>query len=134
MLVHAKKIAQAGDYIQGDILNLPFINKPIFHGIWCSGILLHVPHKLITPILKNLFDLLNKDGIIYISVKEGIGEKFEPDYRYGYCKKFWSFHKENSLLKKMKKVGFLILDSYVTNSLFGPHLDPTKWIIIFGKK
>jgi SAM-dependent methyltransferase len=53
-----------------------------FNGIWACASLLHVPHAEIADVLCRLIRALKDDGIIFITLKEGVGECFAEDGRF----------------------------------------------------
>lgn len=53
-----------------------------FDGIWASASLLHVPKTEMISVLRRLRRALKRDGFIFISLKEGEGERVEADGRF----------------------------------------------------
>jgi SAM-dependent methyltransferase len=58
---------------------LSFRNE--FDGVWAAASLLHVPPQLLSETLKNLFRALRPDGVLFFSLKYGLGE-YERDARF----------------------------------------------------
>lgn len=81
-----------------DIENLRFNNNS-FDGIWAVTSLLHIPKKNMKNVINNLYKILKKDGVLYVSVKEGEGEKFIIENN---TKRFFSFWTKDELLKEFK--------------------------------
>ena len=60
--------------------------------------LLHIPKSKIRWVIKKLNSILTENGIMYVCVKEGTGEKLIEDY-LGDTKRFFAFYQEDELLK-----------------------------------
>ncbi len=60
-----------------DLEKLQF-NKESFDGIWCHTSLIHLDHKnKIHTVLENFYKILKKEGILFIALREGEGERWE---------------------------------------------------------
>jgi ubiquinone/menaquinone biosynthesis C-methylase UbiE len=81
-----------------------------FDGICASASLLHVPKKSIGKILKELHRILKKDGILYISVKEGEGQKIIGD-DFGTEIRFFSLFRKKEMEGLAISVGFKVIKS-----------------------
>lgn len=46
-----------------------------FEGIWASASLLHLPETGLTDVLQRISGWLNEDGVLYVSFKQGEGER-----------------------------------------------------------
>lgn len=83
-----------------DIENLGF-KKESFEGIWAVTSLLHVPKIKMPKIANDIYQILKDKGILYISVKEGKGERFIEDgdnlKRY-FC--FWEKNEFKNVFEK----------------------------------
>lgn len=80
-----------------------------FDGIWASASLLHIPKENLPSVFSKIHALLKSNGIFYVSVKKGCGERLEKDERYGDVEKFWSFFEEDELKSYLTQAGFNIL-------------------------
>lgn len=72
--------AQASLLLEQPVLNQLFEDiqfKEEFDGVWACASLLHVCAKELPSILIKIRDSLKKDGVFYISVKEGDGSAVE---------------------------------------------------------
>ena len=54
-------------------------------------------------------------GVLYVSVKQGQGEQFDADERYGGIRKFYAFYGKEELLEYFAKAGFDIVESGVAD-------------------
>jgi 2-polyprenyl-3-methyl-5-hydroxy-6-metoxy-1,4-benzoquinol methylase len=69
--------------ITAKILKLQDLNiRNKYDGIWACAVLLHIPRAEIILVLKKLWRALKPGGIIFITLKEGSGERIAPDGRY----------------------------------------------------
>ena len=72
-----------------DIENLKFEDK-LFDGVWAATSLLHIPKSKLGAVVKKLNSIIKPGGILYVSVKEGRGEKLVED-KSGNTKRFFVF-------------------------------------------
>lgn len=93
-----------------------------FNGIWASASLLHT--KQLFSVLKNLYNALKTNGVLYLSMKEGRGIKVENGRLYHYVD-------EQELALLCLKVGFKILESYKAGDLLRRE---SIWINIILRK
>jgi len=132
MIERAKTRFKSAEFKVMDVRKLKFSDGH-FDGVWASAIFLHVPKKDVPATLKEAHRVLKKNGVFYVSAKEGSGEILKPDKRYpGDIKKFWSFFQEEELVNELKKAGFGVLDSY-TEKQDNPYAK-TRFINILCRK
>jgi len=91
-----------------DVRKLDFEDEH-FNGIWASALFLHIPKADIPKALTEASRVLKAGGYLYISVKLGAGEEFNPDDRYDGVMKFWSFFQEKEIIDFLKKAGLEVL-------------------------
>lgn len=84
--------------IQMDIEKLEFEDNA-FDGIWAVTSLLHVPKTKIDSVLQKLNKILKKEGILYVCLKEGEGEKMINDQSGNRFFAFWT-QEEMKLFQK----------------------------------
>lgn len=53
-----------------------------FDGIWACASLLHVPHSEMADVLRRFARALKSKGILYVSLKDGKGERIAEDGRF----------------------------------------------------
>lgn len=68
-----------------------------FDGIWPVASLLHVPKSKISNVLSKLHSILTSDGVLYVCLKEGEGERFIDDSDS--LKRYFVFWRKDELLK-----------------------------------
>ena len=67
----------------GDLLTTALLQK-CWQGILVSGVLVHLSRGAVPSILQALARALSEDGVLYISVKEGVGTFCDADHRRFY--------------------------------------------------
>lgn len=126
LLKIAKKTVPDAEFKLMDIVNLDF-QPNTFDGIWAISSVVHIPKDYVSKTLQSCYNILKDEGIMYVSVKKGVGEEMIPDDRYGGLQKYWSFFQEEEIKGLLEPQGFKIIenlldikdDSYVTN----PYID-----------
>jgi|SRR3989344_2746399 len=84
-----------------DIEDLKFTPES-FDGIWAVTSLLHIPKTKIHLVIDKLYQILKKNGILYVCVKEGEGERLIQDMVLN-SQRFFSFWRKEELLKMFDK-------------------------------
>jgi len=83
MLSLARASDPAGVYHRLDLRNTQTI-KQRFDGIWACACLYHLTKSEFPLCLKDFHDLLNPDGVLFLNLKLGVGERFIETPRDGY--------------------------------------------------
>src|SRR3989338_8263447 len=109
---------------QGDLRNLN-LGKDRFDGIWACASVLNLRKKDLPKALAKFKKTLKSEGKLFISVKEGSGEKMVKD-EHG--QRFFSFYKITELTDQLKRAGFKIADSEIVpdSKLTGQESAPGK--------
>jgi len=131
MIAIAKKEVPNVQFEVMDILKLLF-SKNTFNGIWASASLLHIDKADFPKALTSLSEVIKDGGVLYISLKEGHGEKVIKDIRYHEVKKFYSYYSEVELKVLLESSGFEILD--IRKKAKRKEYDTHPWLHIFAKK
>lgn len=100
-------------------LNFP---KDTFDGFWTSAVLLHIPKSRIDKALTKIHKVVKPEGIGFISIKQGVGEKADENER------FFAYYSEEEFKKKLKDNNFEIIDSSIR-----PMSEKTIWLIYLVK-
>jgi ubiquinone/menaquinone biosynthesis C-methylase UbiE len=108
----ARAYAPDAKFQIGNISKTTFKDES-FHGIWSNDTLIHLDRKDILPTLKEFHRLLKKNGILYISVKEGVGEGYEEEEMSNYKPRFYTWFKQDEIVLYFKKAGFRIIETEV---------------------
>ena len=109
MIEKAKAFSPSSKFYVMDMQNLYFDNES-FDGIWCSATLLHLNKDDAITAFKEIKRVLKKDGILYLNLKEGIGEKVIIDDRYQNSEKFYSYYQESEIKGLLDEFGFQVVD------------------------
>jgi len=118
-LQYAKKRCSA-QFIKMDMREMTF-KQESFDGIWACASLLHIPKRDLLPVFHDCRKILTDKGILYASVKQGIGET-EEDGR------FFSNHTLDGLENFLQDAGFQSLIKYVEEKTTG------NWVTIYSQK
>jgi SAM-dependent methyltransferase len=65
-----------GTRVQGDLRQLPFRSRSVA-GVWACASLLHLDRHEVQPALIGIADLIVDGGALFISLKDGDGEKWD---------------------------------------------------------
>jgi len=115
-------------FIKMDMRNINFpVNS--FDGIWSMASILHIPKLEVKDTIIKFREVLKTNGIIYISVKLGEGEKFVKRDRYKGLEKFFAFYTESEMSDLLENCGFEIIKL----SLYKVPKQAT-WIDVFAIK
>lgn len=80
-----------------------------FDGIWMEASLFQIEKDMACVVLEGLRRHLRKDGVVWISVKEGDGERFIFDERDS-VRKYRAYYREDEFSNMLEKAGFRILE------------------------
>ncbi|GGX69220.1 methyltransferase [Tateyamaria omphalii] len=96
-------------------------------GVWAHFSLLHAPRQKLPEYLKDIFNALNPNGVLYISMKCGSGE-----HRDG-LGRFYNYYEVEELERHLQSTGFELV---FTNTGTGTGLDEDvmRWVMFLGFK
>ena len=98
-----------------------------YDAIWANFSLLHIKKNKFGDILKRLFFALKKEGILFFSLKRGIGESRDKLGR------FYSYYQKSEVEKLLEKESFRI-KTYSEGASFGLAGEKESWIGFFCEK
>lgn len=85
--------------VQTDYRHLPF--KPeLFHGIWAEDSLTHIPKRQMPTILRRLYSLLCRNGILFLRLTEGDNEEIRDIDGIPTVFASWTYGEINMLLER----------------------------------
>lgn len=131
MIELASQTAKEAQFYVMDLESLQF-PKASFEGVWANCSLLHIPKAKMLKVLQNIQTLLKNEGVLYLSLKQGEGEKVEKDLRYGGLEKFWSFFQKEEIQNLLFEAGFVTCEIFVEEGSSSYHSHPL--IKAFAKK
>ncbi len=106
----AKKRVPKGEFLKQDFRKTKFKDNS-FDGIWCMASFVHFPKTEIKKALKEFHRLLDKNGIVYISVKKGKGSKEIKKEKYNNEPRTYYFYEQTDMEELVHDVNFKILSS-----------------------
>jgi ubiquinone/menaquinone biosynthesis C-methylase UbiE len=129
MLIEAKIICPEGRFCVMDMNNLAF-NDEMFDGVWACASVIHLPRSHLSETLREFHRVLKKQGILYLSMKQGVTEGYSEDGR------FTAYYTDPMLSEALDANGFEMLNTdhnCAQKSTFS-RSTPEKWINIWAKK
>lgn len=127
MIEQAKNRVSGGSFIQMDMLDLKFDTEE-FDAVWCMNSLLHIPKDIVMNALKNFHKVLKPNGVLFLAVQEGEGEKFVRFEKSGNMPRFFAFYQQPEIENMLEEAGFIISSSYNEDD------EEVSWINILAKK
>ena len=98
-----------------------------YHAIWANFSLLHITKSQFSYILKILFLALKEEGVLFFSLKQGVGERRD---RLG---RFYSYYEKNEVEKYLEKANFQTR-KYTEGVSLGLAGDKENWMGFFCEK
>jgi len=134
MIREAKKKVPKAKFIIGDMTKMVFPRES-FDGVFAQASLLHIPKELIPKVLRLVHRILKKNCVLYIAVKEGVGEREIIEERLDRrIKRFFSFFTKNEIINLLKEMKFEILETKRFRSKPSLGICKTVWINVFARK
>lgn len=109
------------------VYELNFPNQPPFDGFWASAVLLHIPKKRIDEALNQIHHVTRHEGIGFISLKQGEGEKLEGSVETN-DQRLFSYYQTEEFAEILKRNRFEILETVVN-----PMTAKTTWLSFIVK-
>ena len=98
-----------------------------YHAIWANFSLLHTTKNQFSDILKNLFFALREEGILFFSLKQGVGESRDKLGR------FYSYYEKSEVEKYLEKANFQTR-KYTEGASIGLAGNKENWMGFFCEK
>ena len=125
MIEEAANNVPEASFLVMDMLDLDFPDDE-FDGVYARASLLHLKKKDVGKIIEKINQILKRNGIFYVAVKEGKGEKYVDHPEKG--ARFFSFYKE----KELKKL--LVNGNFGIKEVFYEKFTNTNWLQILAIK
>ncbi|MBI4039440.1 class I SAM-dependent methyltransferase [Candidatus Daviesbacteria bacterium] len=102
--------------------------KDHFDGFWASAVLLHIPKKRINEALVGIHRVIRNQGVGFISIKQGVGEKIsDGDEKFGN-----KFRRLFALYKKGEFANYLLTANYsILETQVRADSSKTVWLVYF---
>jgi ubiquinone/menaquinone biosynthesis C-methylase UbiE len=113
----ARMKAPSVKFLKMDLRKLDFPNET-FDGLWVCSSFLHIPKKDAKKTLKEFRRVLKKEGVMFIAVKQGKGEKIKEGI-------YNVFYNKEEFEKLIRSMDFNIKKSCINKEI---------WIIVFAEK
>lgn len=107
MLEEARRRVPDAPFVRMD-LREPSFRPRAFDAVWLCASMLHMPKDDWLPTLRRYHSLLN-GGRIFVSVKEGTGDRPGTDQGAAYQRRFFSYTTESELRVLLEVAGFRVL-------------------------
>jgi len=128
MIKLAKKKTKKAKFKVMDFRKMNFKDES-FDGVWSMASLVHTDRIQIPKVLKEFSRVLVSGGILYVSVKEGEGDKEIKQIKYENEPRHFFYFKKDEFDKYLIDKSFSILTSEVSELETGK-----RWLEIFAKK
>ena len=130
MVKEAKKRAPKAKVSQMDMRKLDFPQK-FFDGVWANFSLLHLKKEALPKILSDIHQILKKEGILFIGLKQGNKEQWEKEKLNKNLRMFYSYYQKDELTDRVKGAGFEIISAKEIKHLYE---SDKKIIVLFARK
>ncbi len=127
LLQEAKKVNPNAIFLHQSVYELDFPDSS-FDGFWASAVLLHIPKDRINEALARLHAVVKNDGIGFVSIKKGEGQRFEEDGVNGKTKRLFVYWQDGEFKAVLKRNNFEVVESQVR-----PMSEKTTWLVYFVK-
>ena len=128
MIRESKQRVPEGEFVVGDMIRLPF-SPASFDGVYARASLLHIPKDMTHQVIRSIREVVRPNGILYLALKEGEGEREVKDKKYDReVKRFFSFFKMQEIIKQLKEESFSLIEAHQDDR------HPTTWLHVFAAK
>ncbi|MGG3837711.1 methyltransferase domain-containing protein [Paenibacillus thiaminolyticus] len=118
--------------VDGAFETLSTLELPKVSGVWCASSLLHVPKNQLLQVLKDIRNVLHKEGALFVTVRVGTSAMWDRyDETAGEAERFIQLYEEKELFNRLTSVGFEVCTSMIEQSYWGR---PVPWISIIARK
>lgn len=134
LLSIARKKDPKIEFIKQDIRKLTFSVRS-FDGIWACAVLLHLKRKEAYKALNDIYKLLKPNGILFIMIKIGTGEKDITEKLSSGKSRHFTLFQTSEIRKQLEETGFKIVEFYQWNSRDRwPEKRDVEWLSCFARK
>jgi SAM-dependent methyltransferase len=98
-----------------------------FDAAWACASLLHIPKEKLPSVLRQIYNILAFDGILFVSVQLGKGEKLLPDGR------FFAYYTQKEFARYLDRSGFFIDQSWKSKDSLRSQR-PISWLNIIAHR
>lgn len=106
MISLSRKKVPDGNFQEMSVYSLDFPDKH-FDGFWTSITLIHIPKTKINKALGQITRVVKDNGVGFISLKKGEGERYEESK-----KRFYAYYSQEEFSEVLKSNNIDVLESY----------------------
>jgi ubiquinone/menaquinone biosynthesis C-methylase UbiE len=132
MLAEARERVPGADFVQADMLRLPFADS-VFGGVWACASFLHLPKSVAGIALAEMRRVLADDGALFLGVKRGKGESWNENPENGQ-RFFFAYYLPTELWNLVLDAGF---EPQALAENVSPTLQrdgtPVRWINLYAR-
>lgn len=134
LLSIAKQNAPKLTFIKGDIRKKLFPNNS-FDAVWACAVLLHLEREDLPIVLANFYSILTENGLVFIRVKEGVGEADVVEPLSNNKSRHFTYFMLDELQGLVEKAGFRVEKIFRSNEKdIHPSLRDLWWITVIARK
>lgn len=123
----ASRNVPGAKFLQMDMADLDFDDDE-FDGVWACASFLHIPKKQAKDVLSGFFRVLKPGGLLFLSVKQGDGEKLVLEDIYNGRERFFALFSQDELKNLIESCGFDIIKIILDSN------ERSSWINVFAVK
>jgi len=105
-------------------LNFP---ENTFDGLWACASFLHIPKNQAKNTLLGFKRVLKSNGLLFMSLKQGFGEKLVREKEFKENKRFFALYTEEEIKNLFESCNFKILKIIINK-------DKDDWVNVFAVK
>lgn len=129
----AKKKVPGVKFIVMDFEDLKFSTNS-FDGVWANACLYHLPKKNLPKVLDSIHKILKEEGLFFIDLRAGEGEKFTNENRgNAMLRRYGSYYNPKEAEDMLHEAGFKSVAYELDSIEAGPKII-VDWIAFFARK
>lgn len=135
LLARAKQLHPKLSFKKMDVRKLDFPDES-FAGIWCNATLLHLNDKDMVQALKEFSRVILAGGVVFISLKEGVGEEEIVEKFSSNSARYYNYHTTETTRKAVESAGLTVTKIYTINERekWGADKRDLNWVYCFAVK
>lgn len=134
LLAIAKQKAPELKFVKGDIREKLFSDNS-FDAVWACAVLLHLKREDISAVLANFYSLLAENGLVFIRVKEGVGEADVVEPLSNNLSRHFTYFMLEELQELVENAGFRVEKIFRSNEKdMDSSLRDLWWITVIARK
>jgi 2-polyprenyl-3-methyl-5-hydroxy-6-metoxy-1,4-benzoquinol methylase len=115
----AKKNCPTCNFFVADMRSLNTHHER-YDGLWVSASFLHIPKADALKTLQGFFNILNNNGILFLSVMKGAYDDVRPNEQMKWPARHFSDYESSEMQALLMKAGFTLLEETSSTTDWGP--------------